>query len=347
MQNTNEKTLRETILQFRDWKNYLKLKLKTIALITIIFGIIGFAWASYQKTQYVAKLIFALEEEKQSAGGLGGALGIASQFGIELGGNTAGLFSNTSIMELMKTRNIIEKTLIKKIKINNKETTLADFYLKLYKNNDPHIKDINYYNLPDRSKYTQIQDSLLETISSSIVSNNFSMIQKDKKIDLYTIQVNSINQEFSKSFCENIAEVVSSFYIETKSKKSKTNLDLIQKQTDSVRNELNNAISAVAVNSDKVYNLNPALNIKGTPSRKKQIDVQANTAILTQLVSNLEIAKVNLRRETPLIQIIDKPILPLKKEKTSRLISFLLFSIIAFIFSTMYFVIDRIIKLNS
>lgn len=347
MEKNNEKTLKDTILQFKNWRNYLKLKLKKIIIISILFGILGFTWASFQKPQYVAKLVFALEEEKQTGGGLGGALGIASQFGIELGGNSAGLFSNTSIMELMKTRSIIEKTLLKKILYNDKEITLADFYLKLYSKNNEKIHKLNYVDFPDRSKFTQYQDSLLETISSNIVANNFSMIQKDKKIDLYTIQVNSINQDFSKLFCENIAEVVSRFYIETKSKKAKNNLDLIQKQADSVRLELNNAISSVAQNADKVYNLNPAFNIKGIQSRRKQIDVQANTAILTQLVSNLEIAKVNVRRETPLIQIIDRPILPLKKEKTSRLISFVLFSFITFIFTTMYFIIGRIIKLNS
>jgi uncharacterized protein involved in exopolysaccharide biosynthesis len=60
------------------------------------------------------------------------------------------------------------------------------------------------------------------------------------------------------------------------------------------------------------------------PSAKRQIDVQANTAILTQLVTNLEMAKVTLLKETPLIQIIDKPILPLMKETVSRILCLLI-----------------------
>jgi uncharacterized protein involved in exopolysaccharide biosynthesis len=36
-------------------------------------------------------------------------------------------------------------------------------------------------------------------------------------------------------------------------------------------------------------------------------------------VKQTELAKVTLRKETPLIQIIDKPILPLKKEKIGML----------------------------
>ena len=46
--------------------------------------------------------------------------------------------------------------------------------------------------------------------------------------------------------------------------------------------------------------------------------MQANTAILTKLVKQTEMAKVALRKETPLIQVIDQPILPLKKEKFGK-----------------------------
>lgn len=55
------------------------------------------------------------------------------------------------------------------------------------------------------------------------------------------------------------------------------------------------------------------------PSQRRQVDVQANQAILTELVKNLEVAKVSLRKETPLIQIIDGPVLPLEKERFGRL----------------------------
>jgi uncharacterized protein involved in exopolysaccharide biosynthesis len=52
--------------------------------------------------------------------------------------------------------------------------------------------------------------------------------------------------------------------------------------------------------------LNPALNVRRAPSARKQVDVQANTAILTELVKQSELAKV-IAQETPLIQVIDRP----------------------------------------
>ena len=109
---------------------------------------------------------------------------------------------------------------------------------------------------------------------------------------------------------------------------------------DSVRNALNTAINGVANEADNVYNLNPAFNVKGTPSKKKQIDVQANTSILTSLVVQLELAKITLRKETPLIQLIDHPILPLEKAKTSKL-KFLVFGGFLAAFLTGFYLIFR------
>jgi uncharacterized protein involved in exopolysaccharide biosynthesis len=111
---------------------------------------------------------------------------------------------------------------------------------------------------------------------------------------------------------------VSKFYVETKTKKSTTNVAILQYQTDSVRNQLNRAISGVAQSNDAIPNLNSARQVLRSSGQQRQIDVQANTAILTELVKNLELSKLSLRKETPLIQVIDKPILPLPVEKFGK-----------------------------
>ena len=49
-----------------------------------------------------------------------------------------------------------------------------------------------------------------------------------------------------------------------------------------------------------------------------QYSRQSNTAVLTNLVVQLELAKITLRKETPLIQILDKPIFPLERIKIGK-----------------------------
>jgi hypothetical protein len=45
---------------------------------------------------------------------------------------------------------------------------------------------------------------------------------------------------------------------------------ILERQTDSIRRELNGAITGVAVANDNTFNLNPALNVRRAPSARKQ-----------------------------------------------------------------------------
>lgn len=70
--------------------------------------------------------------------------------------------------------------------------------------------------------------------------------------------------------------------------------------------------------------------------------MQANTAILTELVKQTELAKVTLRKETPLIQVIDRPILPLPKEKFGKAKGIVLGGILAGFLVTLGLILKRI-----
>jgi hypothetical protein len=121
------------------------------------------------------------------------------------------------------------------------------------------------------------------------------------------------------------------------------NMAILQKQTDSIRAELNGAITGVAVANDNTFMLNPALNVNRAPSAKRQVDVQANTAILTELVKQTELAKVTLRKETPLIQVIDRPILPLPEEKFGKVKGFVLGIVLGGLLMIVYLGFKRVL----
>jgi uncharacterized protein involved in exopolysaccharide biosynthesis len=60
------------------------------------------------------------------------------------------------------------------------------------------------------------------------------------------------------------------------------------------------------------------------------------------LVAQLELSKVSLRKETPLVQIIDRPILPLEKDKVSRLKSLILGGFLAGFLTVAYLVFGQL-----
>lgn len=337
----DEISFKELIGKVKGWYSYIISQWKIIVLAGAIGSGFGLTYSLIKKPIYTATLSFALEDDKSGGGGgLGGALGLASSLGLDLGGGGGSIFTGTNLTELFKSRSMVEKTLLSPVNYKGKIVSLAEIFIQDNKWREgwiekPEFSKIQFLPNADRKNFSRAQDSIMGIIFLNLSKGGLSVAQKDKKVAIINIDVSSPNELFAKYFCEALARQVSDFYIDTKSKKARMNMSILQRQTDSIRNELNGAITGVAVANDNTFNLNPALNVRRAPSARRQVDVQANTAILTELVKQSELAKVTLRKETPLIQIIDKPILPLQKEKFGKfkglIIGGFLFGFFAFI----------------
>lgn len=325
--HTDEISLKELFQKIGLWIQFLWTFWWVILIAGIIGGAIGVLYAFNKKPTYRAEFSFALEDEK--GGGLGGALGLASQFGFDLGGGGGGAFSGDNLLHLMVSRSMVENALLTFIEINGKKETLADLYISFNDlrkawDEDPQLKNVRFSS-QDRRNFSRTQDSVLHEFYKNLIGRAVTVEKIDKKLSIIILRVNTENELFSKNFAEVLVNEVSRFYIDTKIKKSRENVKILQHQTDSVRTELNRAISGVASSLDANPNPNPAFQSLRVPSQRRAVDVQANQAILAELVKNLEISKVALRKETPLIQVIDKPILPLEKEKVGKFRSLIVF----------------------
>ncbi|MNQ50817.1 hypothetical protein D3C85_647760 [compost metagenome] len=274
---------------------------------------------------------------------------MASSLGIDVGGGGGSMFSGANLTELFKSRTMVEMTLLTPVTVNGKVISLAEMYIQDNEwrdkwNKNSKFKNIEFLPEPSRKNFTRVHDSILGVIYQNLSKNSLLVAQKDKKISIVSIDVTSNNELFSLRFCEALAKQVGKFYVETKSKKARINMDILERQVDSVRSELNGAITGVALANDNTFNLNPALNVRRAPSARRQVDVQANTAILTELVKQSELAKVTLRKETPLIQVIDRPILPLPKEKFGKIKGILLGGFLGCFLIVFYLVFNRLVK---
>jgi len=342
----NEISLKDVFEKTKIWYEYLLSKWKVILLAGIIGASLGIVYSIAKKPVYKAKLSFALEDEK-GGGGLGSALGLASTLGLDVGGNAGGIFTGSNLTELFKSRSMVEETLL--TPVTDKVISLAEMFIQ---NNEwrkswaekSNLKNIQFLPNQDRQGFTRVHDSILGSIYEKLSKGGLIVDQKDKKISIITMEVSSTNELFAKYFCEALARQVGRFYVDTKSKKARINMDILQRQTDSIRGELNGAITGVAVANDNTFNLNPALNVKRAPSARRQVDVQANTAILTELVKQSEMAKVALRRETPLIQVIDRPILPLQKEHFSKAKGLVLGGFLVGFLTVLWLVLRKLFK---
>ena len=314
---------------------YVKSRWPVILICAVLGAILGFAYSRFKTPVYTASSTFVLEEPGHG-GGLGQISGLASLAGIDIGaGGGGGIFEGDNILELYKSRLMVEKTLLSPVEINGKNQLLIDRYiafnnlLKKWKEND-NISNISF--TQDAAHFNRTQDSIITDIVDDFNKKVLIVTKIDKKLSIIKVDVATKDEIFSKAFNTKLVETVNEFYTQTKTKKSVQNVQILQHQADSVKRVLGYSISGVASAIDAAPNANPAMISLRVPSQKKQVDVQASGAIYTEIVKNLEVAKISLRQETPLIQLIDEPVLPLPVTKLgaakAMIIGFLLGSVV-------------------
>lgn len=325
LKSDDEISLKELVLKIREWWQYLWSKKWIIIIVGIIGGALGLAYSFVKKPVYTATTTFVLESGEKS-GGLGQYAGIASMMGIDLGGG--GIFQGDNIMELYKSRTMIEKTLFSPVDSITQQP-LIEKYIEMNKLRKGWEKKTELKNLRfalgdlnrkvEEAKTQRLRDSVIGKIVEVIGKGYLSVDKPDKKLSIIKVDVKSTDEIFAKRFNEELVKNVNDFYIQTKTKKSLRNVGILQHKTDSVRAVMNGAIYSAAIVADVTPNLNPTRQAqRAAPVQKAQFSAETNKAVLSALVQNLETAKIALLKETPLIQVIDEPVYPLEKDRLGK-----------------------------
>ncbi|MDB5111061.1 MAG: lipopolysaccharide biosynthesis protein [Mucilaginibacter sp.] len=302
---TDEISFKEILLVIVHWFKYMLSYWAIILVVMLIGGIIGYIYINKQKTVYIATSTFVLQEAGGDSGGSANNFAIIG-FGAPIVGI---IFQGDNLLELYRSRLMIKKTLLSK---TDSGDYLIDRYIKIsglkqaWKNN-PTLKNINFFIKPNK-RYVRIQDSLISLFVNDI-NNNYLSINRVGRLSIFRVQVASVNEEFSKLFNDQIVKTVNEFYIQTKIKRPAENLKLLQYQVDSI---------GTVLKKGAVYRVGSSANDNSKSNPSRQVEVQNSRTVLNELVRNLEVSKMSLRKETPLIQIIDEPEYPLEKIQESK-----------------------------
>lgn len=324
-----ELSLKDLFLTLKGWFTFLLSKWLIIFIVSLLGGFLGYFYAYYSKTAYTATTTFVLEEG-DSGGGLGQYAGLAAVAGLDFGGGGGGLFQGDNIIELYKSRKMIQKALLTETMLDGKKTRLIDRYLDYNEIREswerPELKSLSF---ADSSKFSILHDSIIGKIVIAINKKNLTVSKPDKKLSILKVEVISGDELFAKSFNNLIVSTVNNFYVETKTKKSLDNVRILKLQTDSVMRAMSGAIYSSAATLDATPNLNPTRQILRAPVQRSQFSAETNKLLLSELVKNLELSRMALRKETPLIQIIDEPILPLEWERLGKLKGLIIGALVA------------------
>ncbi len=320
--------------------NYLLDKKLYIIITCIVFSLIGVLYIWRQEPKYTAEVTFVAENDKAS--GAGAYASIAAQFGLNLGGGGNSAFQGDNLVELLKSRVLIDRTLLS---FYDDKKLLIDQYIDNHRiregwDKNPLLKSIKFDNFHNNSNL--VRDSIFNGLSTEIIKTRLDVNKLDKQLDIIFIKMTDNDQFFAKRFVEELCKNAIQFYTQYKMKKNLENVNILQKQVDSVKYMLFGNISDAASIND--LNINPLKQSLRTSSQKKQVDMQVNAALYTELLKNLELSKITMRKETPLIQVIDTPHLPLRNEKKGRLFGAVVFGFIGFVFSVIFFLLQKEIK---
>lgn len=322
MNNSNHKTaaLSDLINAIEGYFSFVLGQKKLIGTLMLSTALLAMVYGFLQSPKYEATTTFVLEEKSASGGGLAG---LASQFGFDMNSITgagAGLFSGDNILDIVKSRLIVEKALLTKIKDekSSQEKSVADIYLdfsglgkKLAKNNNP----VQFSTLKEGQITTPLQDSVLFAIYEKINKDNITVDRVNKKGSIFKITTISDNAIFSKTMTDRLLFETTKYYVNIKTNSASENVQRLQRRADSLSAILNTKSYTAA--SYQILDPNLAYKSMSVSSELSQRDKTVVYNIYAEVTKNLEMARMSLVSQTPIIQLLDQPKYPLIDQRKS------------------------------
>lgn len=347
----DEISLKELLQKVGAWWRYLLTQWWKIAIVGLIGGVLGFIYAWMQPITYNAKTTFVVEEGKSGTSGLGGLASLAGQFGVDVGGGSGGgLFSGDNILLYFKSPSLAREVLLTQYDSSSNQS-VADVYATIYKlkegwEKNQKIGKINFPPTKLNKRYSRLQDSLLQKMTEGILKKQFTVAKTDKKAGFIDVITTMQDETLAKVYCERIVQLAVGKYVGIKTQRQKATVDKLQVRVDSIANLLRQKTvsgaslqtSSSTMDINPLYKTGTAVAVETTVRDKTML-----STIFASVTQNLEIAKFTLSQETPVIQIVDAPILPLDKEKMSRVKTAILFSLGCAFVLVLFLIVKRVL----
>lgn len=306
-------TFKMLIVSFKEWLIFVLKKWKTILLWIFIGVVLGAAIQYFSKPMYAAQGTFSMESSETPN------LGALSLLNVG-GASSAGLFDEVdNIIWLYSSEAMLRRVLLTTVSLNSKNDLLINEYLSANPSLSSKLqKIVKQGKLPIMPKadslYDRDENMAINSCIAAIKAKQLIVEPEKKTENIVRVTFISSDEALSKVFVEQIMDIVNRFYIATKTQKKQEEVDLLQRKVDSIKAVLGLSIAKTARQIDNVPYANPFREQLRTAPKESQVDVESSAGIYTELVKSLEASKVSLEKEMPLVQIIDKPYLPLPKQ---------------------------------
>lgn len=329
-------SLSDIINIVKDYFNYLWSKKWIIVAVGLLGGVIGLIHNITKPINYTAHYSFSVA----TSSGSSSSSMLLNLVG--MGNGNLDAFSGDNVLELLRSKELMESALLQPTVYNGDTITFMEYSLivdsvrakcesgELEKPEDEgmfYICDIQFPYGQERSTFSREQDSVLMAKAATLVLKNVASSRRDKKLSFMDYSFTYPDEAFAKEFSKIHLQTAHEFYISTKTEMVRKNVASFERRADSVRKELDRSLTRRAVFLDS--NKDASGLYISSQAQKIQTDIELLAATYSEIMKNVETLKLDLVRETPLINTIDTPKYPLENDKTRKLKSIALGGIIA------------------
>jgi hypothetical protein len=292
-------------------------------------------------------------------GSLGSMAAVLGQFG--LGGPGSTESNLDKIIELSRTRTITQKALYNKAAIDGQSDYLANHLINSLEARKKWTKKgfLSRFSEGDGlnlSGFSFTQDSvqafgLLE--NKALKKLHRHLVGKTRTGDAFqsefselsgimSFRMTSGHPQLSIYIVENIFDELSDYYTEKSGEKQRRDYDLVKSKYDSIQTKLNNVQYSIAKFDDENQGL-----VRRTDQVKKRRlqgeELKLGT-MLGEAEKQLQLSELSLQSNAAFIQVIDRPIPPLRPSNKGKIYYFLLGGLLGGIFGVFFVTARKIYR---
>lgn len=354
-QNRNIKTedelsLKDVILKLKSFLEEILRYWWILALF--ILPILAFKlYKHFQfEPKYKAKLTFMVNTD-EGGGNLAGMSSVLGTFG--LGGGSGGDYNLEKMLQLLRSRKIVQTILFKKAKINGKTDFFANHFIREYdfhqdwSNDTTGLNEFTFTNI-DQNSFKRFENNALLQLYGLVIGDPDKKVKPvltseiGENTGIMTIEATTLKEELSIAFIDSIFHELSDYYVLKTIEKQEHTYQTISAKSDSIALELRNAEFSLAKFMDTnrgLYNKTDQLNQMRLEAKVKML-----LAAFGKIVEQKEMAEFALRDRTPVIQVIDRPIPPISPSKSSLVMILVISCLVGGFLGAIFIVARKILR---
>ncbi len=338
----DEITLKELILKIQGFFHEALNNWKLIIFIAILFGVIFGSIKLLNDKEYIAKSIFLINSGSQS----GGISSILQSFGFGVSGGGIGPVG--AITDLFRSKDLVSKTLLTKVKIDNEEDFIANHYIRIYELHE----DWN-----EEEDYPEIHNFLFSTsnidefsigshralnILHKVITEEQIGVGLDDLTGIVNFTFTSKSEELSVEFNKTMYQIVNEYFTEFSVGPSIEAYEYAAERVDSISKALSSAEYQAAKFTDSEKGL--FRKVDELPKKRAQRDAQILSIMLGEALKNYELAKFQSVNNQPTFRMMQSPVYPLDPEPRGLLTSIIIGGFLGGFLSTFYVIGRKIIR---